>query len=115
MKNGLALLIASLMLTAHADARPDQRRERRQEARIQQGVQSGELTKREARRLEAEQKHIDNVQERVGADGAVTPAEQRRLNRKQNRMNRDIYRQKHDAQKGPSADVPQGQTPAQEQ
>lgn len=115
MKSGLTLLIASLILSTSADARPDQRRERRQEARIQQGVQNGELTKREARRLEAEQKHIDNVQERVGADGVVTPAEQRRLNRKQNRMSRDIYRQKHDAQTGPSAESPQGSTQNQGQ
>ncbi|MFO1285321.1 MAG: hypothetical protein U1F49_01490 [Rubrivivax sp.] len=43
-----------------------------QERRIDQGVASGQLTGRETRRLEAQQGHIDRVEDRARADGKVT-------------------------------------------
>jgi hypothetical protein len=57
-------------------------------------VASGELTNREAARLE-------RGQARAGADGNVGPHEPRRLQRQENRQSRRIYRAKHDAQKQP--------------
>ena len=78
----------------------DQRQDN-QRARIRDGVKSGELTKREAARLRAEQRGISAEKQMAKADGVVTPAERAGLRRDQNRASRDIARQKHDTQKRP--------------
>lgn len=101
------ILIAAILAMASAGAfaqaatpRVDQR-QANQERRIDQGIASGELTVREARRLEKEQNVIDRAENHAKADGAVTAAERRRLHRMQQRASRDVYRQKHDAQARP--------------
>jgi hypothetical protein len=69
-----------------------------QEQRIQQGMASGELTNREAARLEAGQARVGRAQARAGADGHVGPREQAAIQHRQNVQSKRIYRQKHDAQ-----------------
>lgn len=71
------------------------RRQVRQQQRIKQGVRSGELTPAETRRLEREQGRIQANKLNAKADGSVTPQERARLQREQNRASRDIYRLKH--------------------
>jgi CRISPR/Cas system-associated endoribonuclease Cas2 len=71
------------------------KRQLRQQQRIKQGVQSGELTPAETRRLEREQGRIQADKLNAKADGTVTPQERARLQREQNRASRDIYRLKH--------------------
>ena len=72
--------------------------EHREQLRIRQGIRSGELTRAEARRLEAEQARI-RVDERFArADGRLTPKERERLHKELRHASRDIYRQKHDNQ-----------------
>jgi len=73
-------------------------REYREQKRIGEGIRSGELTRREARRLESGMARI-RVDERFArADGVVTPRERARLQRELNHESRSIYRQKHDGQ-----------------
>jgi hypothetical protein len=79
----------------------DVQRNVNQQRRIEQGVASGELTNREAARLERGQARDNAAQARAGADGNVGPNEQRRLQRQENRQSRRIYREKHDAQQRP--------------
>jgi len=79
----------------------DVQRNVNQQRRIEQGVASGELTNREAARLERGQARDNAAQARAGADGKVGPNEQRRLQRQENRQSRRIYREKHDAQQRP--------------
>lgn len=74
-------------------------REQRQNARIRQGVESGTLTRREARRLQAEQNAIDRAEAKAKSDGKVTRAERARLHHMQDHASRDIARQKHDRQR----------------
>ena len=66
-----------------------------QRARIAEGRQDGEVTRREAAALHAQQRHIRRSERRAEADGDVTVREQRRLDRKQNRASRNIRRAKH--------------------
>ena len=66
-----------------------------QRARIAEGVVDGDLTRREARALRSEQRHIRRAERRAKADGVVTGREKTRLNRKQNRANRHIRRTKN--------------------
>jgi hypothetical protein len=74
------------------------RREHREQVRIREGIRSGELTRREAGRLEAQQARI-RVDERFArADGHVSYRERARLDRELDRASRSIYRQKHDRQ-----------------
>jgi hypothetical protein len=70
-------------------------REKNQEKRIDQGIKSGEVTKGEAARLEAQQGRIKVDEAKAKADGVVTPKERAKLTREQNRANRNIYRKKH--------------------
>lgn len=81
-----------------AEARRDQGRENRQQARIAQGVKSGSLTKKEAKRLHQGQKHVDRMQNRAMKDGQMTAIEKVRIEKAQDRQNRQIYKQKHDRQ-----------------
>lgn len=73
-------------------------REYREQQRINQGIRSGELTRREARRLEAGLARIRIDERFARADGHVSPRERARLDRELNRESRGIYHQKHDGQ-----------------
>jgi len=80
----------------------DVQRNINQEKRIQQGMASGELTNKEAARLEAGQARVGRAEARAGADGHVGPNEQRAIQRAENRQSGRIFRQKHDAQQKPA-------------
>lgn len=69
-----------------------------QEQRIQQGMASGQLTHREAARLEAGQARVGRAEARAGADGHVGPREQAGIQHRQDHQSRKIFRQKHDGQ-----------------
>jgi uncharacterized lipoprotein YajG len=73
------------------------RRQTRQQARIAQGVKSGSLNPREASNLERREAGIQRQEQRDMAkhNGHLTKAEQRQLNRRENRVSRAIYRKKH--------------------
>ena len=75
------------------------KRQANQEKRIEQGVKSGELTKKEAARLEKREAKLQADKEKAAADGKVTKKERRQLQHEANRDSKAIYRQKHDAQK----------------
>ena len=95
-----ALLLGAITLPAFAQAntpRIDQR-QMNQERRIDQGIASGELTKREAARLDRGQDRVDNLENKAKSDGVVTRRERARIHHAQNVESRRIYRQKHDAQ-----------------
>lgn len=102
---GVALAIVSAGAFAQASApaatpRVDQR-QATQEKRIDQGVASGELNRRETRRLQKEQNVVDRAENHAKADGSVTKTERRRLHKMQKHASKDIRHQKHDAQVAP--------------
>jgi hypothetical protein len=73
------------------------RRQTRQQKRIAQGIKSGSLNPREAARLEKREAGVQRQEQRDLAkhNGHLTQAEQRQLNRRENRISRSIYRDKH--------------------
>ncbi len=99
----LACLIAGITTTAlaaPAEARINQR-QTQQQHRISQGVNSGSLTAREVNRLQRQQGHIAAYEARSRADGeGLSRAERLRLDAMQDRASANIYRQKHDRQRG---------------
>lgn len=103
MKNMLtAIILGAFVLAPVVQAGTNSpgvnKREHQQVKRIKQGVRSGELTKRETRRLKHEQVHIRAKEARFKADGKLTKRERVKLHRDLNQSSRHIYRQKHDDQ-----------------
>ena len=73
----------------------DVQRNANQQQRIEQGVQSGQVTNKEASRLERGQARVDRTEARAGADGHVGAREQARIQHRENAQSRHIYRDKH--------------------
>jgi len=95
---GLGLALIVMAGTASAGTPRYDARQAHQQQRIANGLKSGELTAREARRLEAGQVHLNRVERRAKADGVVTARERAHMQHEENQQSRRIYRQKHDAQ-----------------
>ncbi len=94
---GFLVAMVAGIAEAQQTPRVDQR-QHAQRARVRQGINSGEVTRPEAARLRAEQRHIRRSERRAKADGEVTAQERVRLHQRQNKVSRDIRRQKHDEQ-----------------
>lgn len=91
---GLAVVLGNLGL---AQGTINQR-ERHQQARIADGVKDGELTRKEARKLEKQQANIHAAEARAKADGEFTPKERTKIQKRQDKASHQIYREKHDNQ-----------------
>lgn len=74
------------------------KRQENQQKRIDAGVKSGQLTEREAGRLEKREDKLQKDKEKAQADGVVTKQERKHLNREANRDSEAIAHQKHDRQ-----------------
>jgi len=70
-------------------------RQQNQQKRIGRGIASGELKAGEVRKLENEQKEIQADKRAAKADGTVTGAERREIQKEQNKASRHVYRAKH--------------------
>lgn len=91
------LCLATSAAFAQSTARIDDR-QANQAARIEQGKASGELTPREAARLQRGQRQVQGMENRAMADGKVTGAERARIENAQDAQSARIARQKHDRQ-----------------
>ncbi len=74
------------------------KRQENQQKRIDAGVKSGQLTEKEAARMEKRQEKLQKDKEKAQADGVVTKKERHHLNREADRNSKAIARQKHDGQ-----------------
>lgn len=75
------------------------KRQANQDARIQQGAKSGQLTEKEAAKLEKGQDRVEKMEDKAKADGKVTAKERARLDQAQDKQSRRIYKEKHDRQR----------------
>ena len=73
----------------------DVQRNINQQNRIEQGIRSGQLTNKEASRLERGQARVDRAEARAGADGHVGAHEQARVQRQENAQSRHVAHDKH--------------------
>lgn len=93
-------LIGGISFFASAQTTPRiSKKQVTQDIRIDHGVANGELTRREAHRLNKQQRHIQVEKQIARADGVVTRRERAHIRKDQRVANRSIRRQKHDAQK----------------
>jgi hypothetical protein len=118
-KSLLALAVGGLMLGGSASAQTNSnssgagpgvvdpghprvnqvnRREARQQKRIGNGIANGKLNSKQATHLEKRETAVQNREKSDMAkhNGHLTKAEQRGINRQQNRISRSIYKDKHD-------------------
>ncbi|MDQ2972383.1 MAG: hypothetical protein M3R20_05305 [Pseudomonadota bacterium] len=70
-----------------------------QEQRIHEGVHNDSLTNREVGHLQGREAHSDHLDARDGRNSYISPREEYRTQRTDNRDSRAIYRQKHDRQR----------------
>ena len=94
----LSAMLAGLALVAtSAGAQTVDQRHHDQRGRIAQGVRSGELTRHEARRLHHQQRSIHREEARMRRHdgGHLTVRDRARLQHRENRASRHIYRAKH--------------------
>lgn len=93
---------ASASQAAAPAPKPDptigQRKENQQD-RIANGVKSGQLTAGETSKLETKEAAIngETKADRAANSGKLTAAEKQQINKQQNQVSKDIYRDKHNA------------------
>ena len=95
--SGITLLMTGIPY-AQAETPVIDQRQANQEQRIDKGIASGQLNGREANRLNKQQGHIDNMENRAQSDGVMTKKERARIGAAQDRASRHIVREKHDRQ-----------------
>lgn len=80
-----------------------QQRKANQQKRVGEGLENGSLTAGEANKIEKKEKGLNAEERDMREDnaGKLTAADKAKLNRQQNRLSKDIYKQKHDAQAQP--------------
>jgi hypothetical protein len=93
------VLLAVGMAYGQAETPGIDQRQANQEQRIDQGIASGQLTQHETNKLEKQQQHIDNMENKAKSDGVVTKKERTRIHAAQDKASKKLFRQKHDRQK----------------
>jgi hypothetical protein len=93
-----ALLVASSALAGEINERKEN-----QQDRIAQGVKSGQLTAGETARLETKESALNQEERdmRKLDNGKLTAQDRRTINHQQNRLSRNIYRDKHNNRRQP--------------
>ena len=101
IKSIAAALVSTLLLGNLVFAQGTiNQRERHQQRRIADGVRDGELTRKEAGKLENQQAKIHTAEAKARADGEFTAKERAKIQKKQDKASREIYKEKHDKQTG---------------
>lgn len=95
------LALTALTTTASAYDRQSEidRREAIQESRIQAGRRSGEITRFESMKLEAEQARIRQMERNALRDGHIDRREAAQIRDAQNAASRHITQESHDRQR----------------
>ena len=100
-KTFLTFAVSGLMLSATGlvQAQEIHQRKENQQDRIANGVKNGSLTPRETGHLENKEAALNREtrRDRRRNGGTLTAGEKARINHQQNRVSRNIYRDKHNA------------------
>lgn len=107
MKKGLtaiSIVAASLVGVASAQTTGSEvQRNVNQQERIEQGLQSGQLSTKEASKLEKGEARVEKMEANANKDGTLTDAEKARIQKAQNAESRAIGSAKHNAVTGDPA------------
>jgi len=99
MKNLFLVLVVAGALVSAACAQEIQQRKENQQDRIANGVANGSLTPHETANLENKEAGLNREirHDRRQNGGNLTNKEKARVNRQQNQLSRNVYRDKHNA------------------
>ncbi|MFZ6642182.1 hypothetical protein ACO0LL_20835 [Undibacterium sp. TC4M20W] len=103
MKTKFIPLLLAGLLTGSVFAQTvssDVQRNVNQQTRIEEGLKTGQLTTKEAGKLEREQAAVAHEEHKALKDGKLSQQEKSKLARMQDKASADIYAEKHDAQVG---------------
>ena len=94
-----AALLAAFVVPAFAQTATPviHARQQNQEKRIENGVNSGQMTAKETLNAERREAKIQSDKHAAKADGVVTKAERRNLNRELDKSSKKIHHAKHNA------------------
>ncbi len=93
------MFLSGLNQAAEAKGQHVNKRQNRQHCRIKKGVQNGELTKAETKRMREQQKALAKQEKYLRKTGhGLSKSEKAVLNKEQDQLSKNIYRQKHDGQ-----------------
>ena len=102
----VALLLAALPAAVLAQSsgttstlRIDQRQETQQRL-IESGAQSGQITAKEAARLQKGQAKVQKMEDKAMQDGTLTDKERKRIQQAQDKEDRNIFRARSNSQRG---------------
>lgn len=97
------LCTSAILAPGAARAGEIRNREVRQETRIYQGVRSDQLTGREYDSLQRQETRLNDerTDDLQRNDGHLTWRQDARLNRQENRLSQEIYRDKHNSRTNP--------------
>ena len=98
IKSFIAVVALLLFVGSDAFAANINTRQANQQLRITQGIASGELTTREAIRLQKGQLELNRMERKAKRDGKVTKKERAVLHAKADKESAKIHRNKHDQQ-----------------
>jgi hypothetical protein len=105
MKKILFILVMAalsvLIFSAQALANTFDQRQVRQQKRIRDGINNHQLTRHDALRLKHEQRQIRRQEKSYSRDGHMTYRERRRLNRLQDKADRQITQSKQNRHRNP--------------
>jgi uncharacterized membrane protein YebE (DUF533 family) len=90
-------VILMIAIACNVNAQTIKQTQVNQQRRIVEGERTGQITPAEAKRLENEQRRIQAEKRVARADGHVSPRERRIIKTDQRRASRDIYRAKVNA------------------
>jgi len=91
-----AVVIAASLVAGSANAGVIHQRYVKQQERIASGIATGQLSAREATRIERQEAAVGTEVHYFRADGNFSPRERAIVTAQHNRLSREIYRQKHD-------------------
>lgn len=103
MKTTFIPLLLAGLLTGSVYAQSvstDVQRNVSQQTRIEDGLKTGQLTTKEAGKLEREQAAIAQEEHKALKDGKLSAGEKAKIDRMQNKASADIRAEKHDVQTG---------------
>ena len=94
----MTMIVTGLLATGLSAQEIKDRKENQQD-RIAQGVKSGQLTAGETAKLETKEAGLNKEirHDRRQNGGNLTNKEKRQVNRQQNRLSKQIYKDKHNA------------------
>ena len=93
---GILFFLTSVVVIGQTANRSITSTQINQHKRIKEGVKDKKLTKKEARKLNAQQKKIKMEKKMAKADGKITPGERKIIKHDQKEASKNIYREKHD-------------------